>query len=70
VTSKQVTTRAGGNTLVVASRAHGYALPLVLITKGKKLRRGTYLVTLTTLDDSGRPLATAKVKFWVVSRAG
>lgn len=69
VTSKQVqTSKPGGNTLVVASRAHGYDLPLALIAKGRKLRPGTYLVTLTTLDGNGRALASAKVKFWVLRR--
>jgi hypothetical protein len=67
VTSKQVqTSKPGGNTLVVASRARGFDLPLALITKGRKLRAGTYVVTLTTLDANGRALASAKVKFWVL----
>jgi hypothetical protein len=69
VTRTQVrTSKPGGNTLVVASRAFGYDLPLALITKGRKLRPGTYLVTLTTLDANGRALASAKVKFWVLRR--
>ena len=67
VTDKQVSTRAGSNSLVVAStRARAYALPIALLTKGRKLRPGTYLVTLTTLDGNGRAQASAKVKFWVL----
>ncbi len=63
VTNRQVSTRAGGNSLVVASsRARGYAVPIALITKGRRLRPGTYPVTLTTLDAH----ASAKVKFWVL----
>jgi hypothetical protein len=61
--------RNGSNSLVVASsRARGYAVPIALVTKGRKLRPGTYLVTLTTLDANGRALASAKVKFWVLGR--
>ncbi len=67
VTDKQVSTRAGSNSLVVAStRARAYALPIALLTKGRKLRPGTYLVTLTTLDGNGQAQASAKVKFWVL----
>jgi hypothetical protein len=68
VTSTSVSPRSGSNVLVVASRAHGYDLPLALITKGRKLRPGTYLVTLTTLDGNGKALASTKVKFWVLRR--
>ena len=64
--ARSITPKQGGNALVVASRAHGYDLPLALITKGRKLRPGTYVVTLTTLDANGKALASAKVKFWVL----
>jgi hypothetical protein len=64
-----VSTRAGSNSLVIASGlARGYAIPIALLTKGRKLRPGTYVVTLTTLDASGRAAASAKVKFWVLRR--
>jgi hypothetical protein len=62
-----VSTRAGSNSLVVASSlARGYAVPIALLTKGRKLRPGTYVVTLTTLDSNGRAQASARVKFWVL----
>jgi len=37
-----------------------------LLAAGQKLKPGTYLLTVTTLDGAGKPQATARVKFWVL----
>jgi hypothetical protein len=41
---------------------------MAVLAKGRKLRPGTYLLTLTALDASGRAVSDARAKFWVIAR--
>ncbi|HEY4095852.1 MAG TPA: PKD domain-containing protein [Baekduia sp.] len=73
VSSKQLTTKPGSGSLVIAKgTAHGAVgaaasvRPSALIAKGQKLRAGTYLLTLTALGTDGKAQGTARVKFWVL----
>ncbi|HWI74225.1 MAG TPA: PKD domain-containing protein [Baekduia sp.] len=72
VTTKQTSGSTGG-TLVIAKGGKGGAVgtvarlqPTALLAKGQKLAAGTYLLTVTPLDASGKALTPARVKFWVL----
>jgi PKD domain-containing protein len=68
--SQQIDLGAGRHSLVVAGRrgrATTSAVSGALLPKGRKLRRGTYVLRLTTLSADGQPLATARAHFWVLA---
>jgi hypothetical protein len=67
VSSRRVTARTGENSIVLANSAlRGSAASIALVVQKRRLRPGTYLVTVTTLDAGGRAQSSARVKFWVI----
>jgi hypothetical protein len=73
VSARTTTGSSGSTSLTIARGAKGGAVgsvatvrPQAMIAKGGKLAPGTYLLTVTTLDATGRVQDTARVKFWVL----
>jgi len=58
---------AAGRLAVVRTRAHRRGdVSIAQLTRGKRLKAGTYLLEVTSLDDNGRAVSRKSAKFWVL----